>query len=167
MNAKDRHRRTILEYLGNPENEFCSRTDIAVKVLGFKFRQRLYQVFTPCELADIEAKALEIRRKKYASSIALVDSAMLREAAAGSVKAAQLVYQRLEGWNPKEVREVTGKDGQPLGQNPADAMRTIMDAIALTSSKSNGIPEPLPESTAAKLAATADMGGKSRHVDGE
>jgi len=45
MNAKNRHRRKILEYIGNPENDFPTRDAMAVKACGVK-KQTLKTVST-------------------------------------------------------------------------------------------------------------------------
>lgn len=108
MKAKDRHRITLLEYLGNPENGFPSRLELSVQVLGFKSQQHIYKVFTPEELSEIEREALDIRRTKYASRIAMVDQGLIVKAASGDAQAAKLVYQRFEGWSEKQLIEHSG-----------------------------------------------------------
>lgn len=105
---REQHRAKLLEYCGNPENEFPDRTEMAVNVLGFKSRASLYHSFTPDELCEIEREALEIRRKKYNPEIAKVDRALLKKAREGDTQAAKLIYQRFEGWSEKQIREHTG-----------------------------------------------------------
>ncbi|RZB38007.1 MAG: hypothetical protein SRB2_00353 [Desulfobacteraceae bacterium Eth-SRB2] len=108
MKAKDRHKQQPLEYLGNPENKFCTRYDMGTKVLGFKDNSTLYRHFTPNELSEIEVESLEIRRKKYSPEIAKVDLALLKKAQEGDVRAAKLCYERFEGWSEKMRNEITG-----------------------------------------------------------
>lgn len=103
--SKPVRRQQIIEYLGNPSNEWLCRADIARIALGYKNPAALYFMFSTDELSEIEAEALEIRRKKYAPEIAEVDKALLKEAKAGDVKAAKLIYQRFEGWSEKKSIE--------------------------------------------------------------
>jgi len=101
MKAKERHKHNILEYLGNPENGFPDRLHIAKDVLKFKSPAYLYRIFTLEELAEIEKEGLELRRKKYISHLAMVDTGLLKRAATGDPAAAKLVYQRFEAWSEK------------------------------------------------------------------
>jgi hypothetical protein len=68
MKAKDRHRIKLLEYLGNPENEWLTRSRLSTEALGFRRENQVYRVFTVEELNQIEVEALDIRRKKYIAS---------------------------------------------------------------------------------------------------
>lgn len=112
MKVKERNKIKLLEYLGNPENDFCDRTTMAIKVLGYTDQSLIYRYFTGDELSEIEKEALAIRRKKYSPEIAKVDKAMLKEAKAGNDKAAKLCYQRFEDWG--ERKEMSGPGGQPV-----------------------------------------------------
>ncbi len=103
MNAKERNRSKLLEYLGNPENDFCNRVDMSLIILGYKQQRTIYKHFTPDELSQIEKEALELRRKKYNPQIAKVDNAMLKEAEEGNERAAKLCYQRFEDWGEKKI----------------------------------------------------------------
>lgn len=114
MTVKERNKIKLLEYLGNPENDFCDRTTMAIKVLGYKDQANLYRCFTTDELAEIEQEALAIRRKKYSPEIAKVDKAMLKEAKAGNDKAAKLCYQRFEDWGEKKLTEHSGSLGMQI-----------------------------------------------------
>ena len=113
--AKQKHKTKLLEYLSNPDNDFPTREVMSIDVLGFKQRQQIHKVFSPEELQAIEQEALENRRRKYASQIAQVDSALMERAKKGDPQAIKLVYQRFEGWSEKH--ELSAKDGQPLQQN--------------------------------------------------
>lgn len=114
MKAKERHKCNLLEYLGNPENEFPTRLFMNNNIIGFKDPTRIYKVFTLDELAEIEREALAMRRKKYQPEIAKVDKELLKQAQGGDVAAAKLCYQRFEDWSEKQRRELTGKDGKDL-----------------------------------------------------
>ena len=105
--TKKAHRLTLIKHLSNPDNNFSSRTDLSIKVLGFSQASVLYQVFTPDELAEIENEGLEARRKRYASKLAKVDEAVLRRAASdeGTAADAKLAFQRFEGWSEKQIKE--------------------------------------------------------------
>jgi hypothetical protein len=111
--AKERAKLKILEYLGNPENEFPTRTDLALKVCGFKDKHYLYRVFTPAELAQLEREGLEIRRSKYARFMAFMDHVLLRQANKGDVAAIKLAYQKFEGWLEGSKVIYPDKDGNP------------------------------------------------------
>ena len=111
MTAKEKHKLKLLEYLGNPENEFCNRLTQAKVVLGFANETQLYRHFTPDELSEIEAEALAIRRKKYSPHIATIDRAMISEANKGNPKAAKLCYQRFEDWGETKRTTLEGNLG--------------------------------------------------------
>lgn len=115
--TKNMHRLTLMEYLSNPDNPPLNRTHLSTDVLGFSQASVLYQVFTPDELTEIEDEALEARRKRYASKLALVDDAVLRRAASdeGTAADAKLAFQRFEGWSEKQKQEITF-DGPMLQQ---------------------------------------------------
>jgi len=100
MEAKEKHKRKILEYLANPDNEIPHRERLAY-ICGIK-RNTLYLHFTPNELTELETEGLEMRRKKYAPKLSKVDNAILEKAASGDPHAAKLVYQRFEGWSEKQ-----------------------------------------------------------------
>ena len=118
MRAKERHRCKLIEYLGNPGNEFPTRLFMNSDVIGFKDPTRIYKLFTPDELCEIEREALTIRRKKYSPEIAKVDKELLKTAQDGDVAASKLCYQRFEDWGEKKKNEHTGKDGESLINTP-------------------------------------------------
>jgi hypothetical protein len=105
MAAKEKHKETLIQYCGDPSNDFPTRKEMALDVLGFKKQETLWFHFTPDELCEIERDALELRRKKYNPEIAKVDLALMKKAAGGNVAAAKLIYQRFEGWSEKQIRE--------------------------------------------------------------
>jgi hypothetical protein len=108
-----KHRETLIKYLSDPDNEWPTRTVMSREVLGFKSGSQIYQHFKGYELDEIEAEALDIRRKRYSRHSAAADIALIERAKSGDPQALKLFYQRLEGWNPASKVESTVKvDGQ-------------------------------------------------------
>lgn len=115
MKAKEKHKCNLLKYLGNTDNEFPNRVYMNDVVLNFKkSKQYIYKIFTLDELNEIEAEALEIRRKKYNPGLARADKALLEKAEDGDVAAIKLCYQRFENWSEKKIQEHIGKDGESI-----------------------------------------------------
>ena len=111
--TKHQHRENLLDYLGNPANEFPTRRFMSEEVLGFaKSTQFIYKMFTLEELNEIEQEALAMRRLKYSPGIAKVDRALFKQALAGDTAAIKLCYQRFEDWG--ERKELTGAGGKDL-----------------------------------------------------
>jgi hypothetical protein len=142
MKSKEIHREKLLEYLQNPANEFLPRCKLSTQVLGFKLEKQIHQVFTPDELSEIEAEALEMRRQRYIRHLSVVDLAILAAAAGGDVAAARLSYQRFENWSEKKIAEVTGPDGQSLFYQEAyqQACSDILDQV---NGRACGLPKPV------------------------
>ena len=111
-------REQMLDYLGNPDNPFVNRTELASQILGYKNPKTLYRLFTPAELSQIEAEGLAIRRTKYAPALSKVDLALLKEAEAGNVAATKLVYQKFENWSERKSTELTGDLGLDIKEIP-------------------------------------------------
>jgi len=124
VKAKERHKVKLLEFLGNPENEFYNRYNMAKKVLNFSKSVTLYRSFSPAELSEIEREALKIRRTKYSAEIAKVDKAILRRAQSGDVQAAKLCFQKFEGWSERRKVEHAGLLVDP---NPPRALIYLPD----------------------------------------
>ena len=103
--SKEQHRAKLLQYLGNPENEWPNRQRLSTEVLGFAHENGIYKVFDLDEIHNIEMEALDLRRKKYSRLVGLVDLALLKKAAEGDTSAAKLVYQRFENWHEKHSFE--------------------------------------------------------------
>ena len=97
LSAKERYKAKIIEYIGNPENDFPSRTDIAITVLGFAKYQSLYNNYTAAELDEIEREAFEVRKARTVKQRAEIYTALHREAKAGNVQAAKEFLDRTEG----------------------------------------------------------------------
>ena len=124
--TKEQYTAKLLEYCGNPENEFPSRTEMAVSVLGYANTSPFYKMFTPDDLCLIEREALEIRRTKYNPEIAKVDRALFKKAAEGDTQAAKLIYQRFEGWSERQIQEHVGS----INANIAELTREDLLKIA-------------------------------------
>ena len=103
--ARARRRDQIVSYLGNPENEWLGRQRLTLEVLEYKNQTAIYQIFTVADLAEIEAEALAIRRKRLAGISVQVDAAVIKKAMDGDIAAAKLYYQRFEGWSEKQKVE--------------------------------------------------------------
>ena len=97
MAAKDRHKVILLEWLGDPENEWLRRKELSTHVLGFSKGQQIHNVFSAAELNEIENEALELRRSKYSGKIAEVDSKLFEKAISGDHDAIKLVYEKFDG----------------------------------------------------------------------
>lgn len=94
----------MLEYCGNPDNEYPNREGLAVLVMGYANKSSMYSMFTPDELSELDRQALEIRRKKYAPHLSEIDRALIAQAKTGDSRACELAYKRFEGWTPTERR---------------------------------------------------------------
>jgi hypothetical protein len=55
MKTKERHKCKLLEYLGNPENEFPTRLFMNSQIIGFKDPTHIYRLFSLDELDEIKA----------------------------------------------------------------------------------------------------------------
>ncbi len=99
MKAKHRHRKKLVEYLSDPNNDWIKRQEYHSKVLGLRGNNgQLYNYFSSQDLDKIEKEALELRRKRYSSVLSSIDKALISQALQGSVQAIKLCYQRFEGW---------------------------------------------------------------------
>ena len=97
----------LLEYLGNPANEWPTRVFMNDHVLGYiKSKQYIYKIFTLQEIHEIEVEALASRRQKYSGGICAADRALFKAALSGDVAAIKLCYQRFEDWG--ETKTVKG-----------------------------------------------------------
>ena len=100
---KQLNRDKLLDYLGNPANEWPTRVFMNDHVLGYiKSAQYIYKIFTLAELHEIEVEALALRRQKYSGGICAADRALFKAALGGDVAAIKLCYQRFEDWGEKK-----------------------------------------------------------------
>lgn len=92
---------TYVLYRSNPDNDdkadslFASTFGFSIKDL--RKEKRLHK--------DWAKQVLEMRRARYSEDILGVDKAMFQAAKAGDTKAADLLYRRFDGWNPRVVEQ--------------------------------------------------------------
>lgn len=129
MKAKERNRIKLLEFLGNPSNDFLKPSELSVKALGYKDHSGIFKCFTREELSEIFAEALEMRRKRYARELAKVDSALLKKAQGGETSAAKLVYQKFEGWSEKTDLNVKSNIGLQISDEDRILAKEAVDIV--------------------------------------
>lgn len=95
MIAKERHRLKLVEYLGNPDNEFFTRAEM-YRFLGIR-RQTFYKHFSPAELRDIETEAMAARKGNSARILVAVYSTLEKMAMGGDIRAIREYLNRIEG----------------------------------------------------------------------
>jgi hypothetical protein len=101
VNARERHKRKLLDYLGNPENDFPARQEYAT-ILGIVVGT-LYRHFSPADMQEIENEAYEIRKKNSTRQRSVVLAALYKGATTGNVPAAKEFLDRTEGKVPDKV----------------------------------------------------------------
>jgi len=97
--------RTLIEtyilYRSNPDND-----EKADSLFASSFGFSLVDIRkAKRENKDWAKQTLEARRERYAEQIVGVDKAMFMAAKAGDTKAADLLYRRFDGWNPRVVEQ--------------------------------------------------------------
>lgn len=97
MRASERNRQKIIDFISDPENDFPTRSEMALVICNYKDICSLYKVHTKEELSEIEAEGLAARRKRYTKDLAEIDKAMISNAKMGDSTSAKLVYERIEG----------------------------------------------------------------------
>ena len=139
--AKIRARAKLLDFLGNPENDFVSRTDMSIKVLGYKKQNAIYNAFSPSELDDIEVEALELRKKRTVRQRANVLEALYKRAIGYrhpetklNVVGGELVHTELEKIYPPDkaaaqefLDRTEGKVKDKLDVNHSGSIETLSD----------------------------------------
>lgn len=136
MTAKERYRIKILEYIANWDNDFPSRTKMAV-VCGVT-KDALRKHFTPDEYTEIENTGLGLRKKNSAPPRADVYASMLLSAKDGVVPAQKEFLDRTEGKVVDYLQ--VGMDEATLNiilatLPPGQAEKTKKALIALVSKK--------------------------------
>ncbi len=122
--AKERHTETLLSFMGNPDNKFPSRSEMAMEILKYNDVSAMYKIFATVDLSEIENEALELRKKYSAGNRAKVYDALIKAAGEGNVQAIKEYLDRTEG-KTTDKQELTGKDGGPLSLSLGD----VLDAI--------------------------------------
>ena len=130
LKAKGRNKLKLVEYIGDPKNDFPDRTTMALTVLGYSKVESLYRHFSPDELSAIEDEGLQLRRKKYAPELSRVDRGLLKKASEGDSKSAKLCYQRFEGWAEKTQIDVGVTIGDVLAGFPPEVQKMLKEAMA-------------------------------------
>ena len=129
--AKERNRLKLLKYLSDPENDFLSRHDLAVSVLGYKDSSPMYKLMTPSDLIEIEDVAWEERKKRTVRDRAEVYKSLLKVAKTGDVPAIKEYLNRTEGKVTDSV-ELSGPGGKPIKTEiKIDATITLSEAQSL------------------------------------
>ena len=119
MKAKERHYIKLVEYLGNPDNDWPLRSKYAVDILGLSDTSLLYRTFTPDELSAIEKEALEVRRGKYSRLLGEADIHLFKNIRNGDTAAIKLAYQKFENLTEKTYVDIRGAvNWQMVGVKP-------------------------------------------------
>lgn len=111
--GKEKRKMQVVEYIGNPENAFPTRTEIALDVLKYTEKTSYYKLFTTKEMAELEEEGLQLRKENSKRERAVVYESLLREAKKGNVQACKEYLDRTEG-KVIDKKEITGKDGKDL-----------------------------------------------------
>ena len=88
-------------YRTNPDNDdnslshFCTRYEYSLSEARTALQDD----------KNLEKRILEARRNMYAKRMQKIDDALFKSAETGDVRAADLLYRRFDGWNPKIVEE--------------------------------------------------------------
>lgn len=78
MHVKERYKLRLLRHLGDPEIDFPPRRDYP-QIVGVS-KKTIYKHFTPLELSEIEAEAVDMRKKSCSRQRANVLSALYERA---------------------------------------------------------------------------------------
>ncbi len=97
MRQKDINKDKLLTYISNPENDFPSRGEMSVVVLGYSDHATLYRHFTPSELDEIEVEAFENRKKRSSKQQSQVYKTLHAQALSGDVAASKEWLNRVAG----------------------------------------------------------------------
>lgn len=133
LTAKDKARIKLLDYLGDPENDFLPRIRLSTDILGYKTEQYIHQLFTSSELNEIEAEAFELRKKNSVRERSELYKSLYMHGKKGNVQAAKEFLERTEG-KVTDKQEITGKDGKNLIDIPG--LTQILNAVEKLSGKS-------------------------------
>jgi len=110
---KTRHEENILQWLGDPEKDWLTREQLALRVCRYKNPQTIYGLFSPAELDKLEKEAFELRNQRTAGRRAMVYDAMYKSAIGGDVQAMKAYLDRTEGPVVKKI-EASGPNGGPI-----------------------------------------------------
>lgn len=102
MHEKKRYRQKLIEYLGDPDNEFLSRTQMHRQLLGVTAKT-FYKHFKPPEILDIENESMELRKKNSARRRSAVYTTLYNKAIEGNIHAIKEFLNRIEGRVPNRL----------------------------------------------------------------
>ena len=127
MKAKEKHKKKMIEFWSDPDNEILKRSEMYEQILNIK-RSTFYTHFSKKDLFDIEEEAFDLRRKNSASQRTLMLKSLYDEGIKGSVPAAKEFLDRTEG-KVKESIEHSGPDGGPIQTHTmdSDALKKAME----------------------------------------
>jgi len=92
---------TYILYKTNPDND-GKEDSFFVSTFGFSLKElRQAKKHRP----EWAKEVLELRRARYAEKLGDVDKALFQAAKCGDTKAADLLYRRFDGWNPRVVEQ--------------------------------------------------------------
>lgn len=131
--AKRNARYKLLDYLGNPNNDFLPRCELSTIVLKYKHPNQIHKLFTTSELNEIEAEAFELRKKNSVRERSELYKSLYMHGKKGNVQAAKEFLERTEG-KVTDKQEITGKDGKNLIDIPG--LTQILNAVEKLSGKS-------------------------------
>jgi hypothetical protein len=88
-------------YRTDPDND-NKEDSFFVAAFGFSLQElRLAKKQHP----EWAKQVLELRRERYSEQLGDVDKALFQAAKCGDTKAADLLYRRFDGWNPRVVEQ--------------------------------------------------------------
>lgn len=94
---------------------------------------------------DYLASALKLQRERHAKRSLETDSSLMKEVRKGNVKAIELFYRRIEGWEPKQAMELSrGKDKELEGKSNLELARMIVADLSEEDRKQLMEPPALP-----------------------
>jgi hypothetical protein len=109
-------RRMIVAYLGNPDNEWPKKREDYLPLVGLRpNRGYLRKMFSVGDIEEMEAEALELRRRSYSKRLVEVDNALFDAVTDkdskkyGAGAESELIYKRFEGWVPTQRHEVESR----------------------------------------------------------
>jgi len=97
MTIRDRY----IQYRTDPDNDIHSLSHFCTRY-GFSLSDVKQTLHGDKQL---ENDILDARRNKYAKRMQKIDDALFKSAEDGDTKAADLLYRRFDGWNPKIVEQ--------------------------------------------------------------
>jgi hypothetical protein len=123
--AKAVVKQRIMDYLTNPENEWPTRSNLAL-AMGYASYSSLNRAFNPEALDEIENEARHIRITRYKDKLSKVDLALAKKAQEGDTAAIKLAYQRFEGFSERLLQH-TVVEHRGLGISSEELLKVLKD----------------------------------------